>query len=137
MILYKQKQYSEDSREAFINYLNNLEAWKTRCKNLHWAAEHKNIHEYLDEYYNILVDYQDKIAETYMGITEKLHPLDINPTACDKITAIDLIEDVINITAVEFYQSIPDDVVFMGIRSEVESFMQETEKYKYLFGLCK
>lgn len=137
MIAFKQKQYSEVDRGTFISYLNKVEAWKTRCKNLHWAADHKDIHEYLDELYNILIDYQDKIAEAYMGITGKLHPLDINPTACDKITAMDLIEDIINITAVEFYHNIPEDVVFIGIRSEVESFVQELEKYKYLFSLCR
>ena len=30
--------------QFFINFLNQLEGWKTKCKNLHWAAPKKNIH---------------------------------------------------------------------------------------------
>lgn len=29
--------------QFFINFLNQLEGWKTKCKNLHWAAPKKNI----------------------------------------------------------------------------------------------
>lgn len=36
--------------QFFINFLNQLEGWKTKCKNLHWAAPKKNIHVYLDEF---------------------------------------------------------------------------------------
>lgn len=32
--------------QFFINFLNQLEGWKTKCKNLHWAAPKKNIHVY-------------------------------------------------------------------------------------------
>ena len=29
--------------QFFISFLNQLEGWKTKCKNLHWAAPKKNI----------------------------------------------------------------------------------------------
>ena len=35
------------SSQLFISFLNQLEGWKTKCKNLHWAAPKKNIHVYL------------------------------------------------------------------------------------------
>lgn len=70
----------EDEREDntltggqfFINFLNQLEGWKTKCKNLHWAAPKKNIHVYLDEFLSILSSYQDSLAEGYMGILGKM-----------------------------------------------------------------
>ena len=34
--------------QFFINFINKLEGFKTKCKNLHWAAPKKNIHVYLD-----------------------------------------------------------------------------------------
>lgn len=52
--------------QFFINFLNQLEGWKTKCKNLHWAAPKKNIHVYLDEFLGILSDYQDSLAEEYL-----------------------------------------------------------------------
>lgn len=137
MIEYRVKQFSDSDRDIFISYLNRVEAWKIRCKNLHWAAEHKDIHEYLDDLYEDLISYQDKIAETFMGVLGSMGPLDINPEFCDKSEPIDLLEDIINKTAVEFYHDIPEDVVFKGISSEVESMLQKLENYKYLFNLCK
>ena len=38
------------SSQLFIDFLNQIEGWKTKCKNLHWAAPKKNIHVYLDEF---------------------------------------------------------------------------------------
>ena len=32
------------SSQLFIDFLNQIEGWKTKCKNLHWAAPKKNIH---------------------------------------------------------------------------------------------
>ena len=63
---------SPTGSQFFINFLNQLEGWKTKCKNLHWAAPKKNIHVYLDEFLNILSDYQDGLAEGYMGILGKM-----------------------------------------------------------------
>lgn len=45
------------SSQLFIDFLNQIEGWKTKCKNLHWAAPKKNIHVYLDEFLEILSDY--------------------------------------------------------------------------------
>ena len=30
------------SVDIFIQFLNKLEGWKTKCKNLHWSAPKKN-----------------------------------------------------------------------------------------------
>ena len=49
-------QIPSDPSRIFIEFLNKLEGWKTKCKNLHWAAPKKNIHQYLDEFLSILSD---------------------------------------------------------------------------------
>ena len=36
--------------KEIIHFLNILEGYKTRCKNLHWAADNINTHEYLDKF---------------------------------------------------------------------------------------
>lgn len=54
--------------QLFIDFLNQIEGWKTKCKNLHWAAPKKNIHVYLDEFLEILSDCQDSLAEGCMDI---------------------------------------------------------------------
>lgn len=34
------------SSQLFIDFLNQIEGWKTKCKNLHWAAP-KRIYMYI------------------------------------------------------------------------------------------
>ena len=121
--------------QFFISFLNQLEGWKTKCKNLHWAAPKKNIHVYLDEFLDILSDYQDGLAEGYMGILGKMQPNAIKGTASDALNAMDFIEEV-KAGTLSFYDKIPQETVYKGITSECETFIQNINKYRYLFGLC-
>ena len=122
MITFKQKQYSDGDKEFFITYINQLEGVK-------------NIHQYLDEFLDIVSDFQDTVAETYMGILGKMGPLDINGIGCDTPNAMALIERVTELTK-RFYEGLPEGVEFKGIGSETETFVKDCEKYKYLFSLC-
>lgn len=121
--------------QLFINFLNQLEGWKTKCKNLHWAAPKKNIHVYLDEFLDIMSDYQDGLAEGYMGILGKMSPNVIKGISSESLNAIDLISEVLRGT-IAFYDKIPKETIYKGIASECETFIQNINKYKYLFSLC-
>ena len=121
--------------QFFINFLNQLEGWKTKCKNLHWAAPKKNIHVYLDEFLDVLSDYQDSLAEEYQGLLGHMAPNVIRGIGSEALNAIDFIREVKSGT-VKFYESIPTDTVYSGIKSECETFIHNILKYKYLFELC-
>lgn len=126
---------SPTGSQFFISFLNQLEGWKTKCKNLHWAAPKKNIHVYLDEFFVILSDYQDGLAEGYMGILGQMQPNVIKGTASNTLNAIDFIEEV-KAGTLSFYDKIPQEIIYKGITSECETFIQNINKYRYLFGLC-
>lgn len=136
MVVFRQKQYSEEGKELFIQYLDSLEGIKTRIKNLHWAAPAKNIHTYLDDFLDVVSGFQDTVAETYMGILGQMGPLDVNGVPCQTSTAMDLIDHVYQVTQ-NFYEKLPGDIEFKGIVSETETFIKDCKKYKYLFGLCQ
>lgn len=119
----------------FIEFLNSLEGAKTRCKNLHWAAHKKNTHVYLDEFLSILSDFQDAIAEDYMGIEGKLAPNIIVPTSSMAIDALSFIRELCE-KVQNFYSKIPTEIKYKGITAECETFIHELNKYKYLFSLC-
>ena len=121
--------------QLFINFLNQLEGWKTKCKNLHWAAPKKNIHVYLDEFLGILSDYQDGLAEEYQGLLGHMQPNVIKGTPCDCLNAIDFINEVKSNTY-KYYDNIPEGTSYAGIKSECETFIHNILKYKYLFELC-
>ena len=125
---------TNNPESLFLNFINKLEGWKTKCKNLHWAAPKKNIHEYLDDFLGVLSDYQDGLAEGYMGILGKMQPNAIKGIASDTLNAMDLINEVIENT-VKFYENIPEGTIYKGITSECETFIQNLNKYKYLFSL--
>lgn len=118
----------------FIDFICRLEGWKTKCKNLHWAAPKKNIHVYLDDFLGILQDYQDSLAEEYQGILGHMKPDAIKGTVSYTLTAMDFILEVKTLT-LDFYSNIPSGPVYAGIRSECETFIHNIFKYKYLFEL--
>lgn len=121
--------------QLFINFLNQLEGWKTKCKNLHWAAPKKNIHVYLDEFLDILSDYQDGLAEEYQGLLGHMQPNVIRGIESNTLNAIDFIKEVKKRTE-EFYNKISEGNSYAGIKSECETFIHNILKYKYLFELC-
>lgn len=123
------------SSNVFIQFLNRLEGWKTKCKNLHWSAPKQNIHIYLDEFLEVLSSYQDSLAEGYMGIQGKLQPNAIKGIASEVLNANDMISEI-KFATLEFYEKLPPETVYKGITSECETFIQNINKYKYLFSLC-
>lgn len=132
--MFKTSQ-DENPSQFFISFINLLEGWKTKCKNLHWAAPKKNIHVYLDEFLDVISDYQDGLAEGYMGILGKMQPNAIKGTSSDALNAINFIEEV-KAGTLSFYDKIPQETVYKGITSECETFIQNINKYNYLFHLC-
>ena len=126
---------SNTNSQFFIDFLNRLEGWKTKCKNLHWAAPKKNIHVYLDEFLEILSDYQDSLAEGYMGILGRMQPNAINGVQSNTLNALDFINEV-KLNTLSFYDRLPKETVYKGITSECETFIQNINKYDYLFRLC-
>ena len=90
---------------------------------------------YLDEFLGILSDYQDGLAEGYMGILGKMQPNVIKGTSSDALNAFDFISEVKSAT-IAFYDKIPQETIYKGITSECETFIQNINKYDYLFHLC-
>ncbi len=124
-----------DLSKFFLNYINTVDGWKTKCKNLHWAAAKDNIHLKLDEFYPELHNFQDKVAEGYMGILGRMQPNAIKPIQSDVLNAFDFIAEVKSKT-LEFYSSIPDEPIYKGISSECEAFIQIVNNYDYKFHQC-
>lgn len=133
--LVPRKYNSGSELSLFLGFINDLEGWKTKCKNLHWAAPKKNVHVYLDEFLEILSDYQDTVAEGIMGVLNThLGPNDVKGSQSKVTTAADLISEIKSAT-VTYYSKIPDDPLYLGLKSECETFIQNLNKYDYLFSL--
>ena len=126
-----------DNNDNYITFISKLEAFKTKCKNLHWSAPNEPIHVRLDEFLDELSDYEDSIAEEVMGMTKQFKPTDINPAPFSHIQSITNASDFIEAISKEtniFYDSLCPHCA--GLKSETETFIHNINKYKYLFSLC-
>ena len=87
---------------ALFNFLNNVEGWKTKCKNLHWSAKEKIFMYILDEFLGVLNEYQDGL-KGFMGIDGKFEPdiLKGNPCCFDPY----LLQN--ELKTLSFYNKIP------------------------------
>ena len=131
----KEETTQISTEQFFINFINKLEGFKTKCKNLHWSAPKKNIHVYLDDFLSVISDYQDSIAEDYQGILGHMQPNVIKGVPSDALNALDFISQV-KAATISFYDNIPQKSIYSGISSECETFIQNINKYDYLFHLC-
>lgn len=131
------QQQTTNALPQFVQFICKLEGWKTKCKNLHWAAEKNNIHVRLDEFLKVLSDYQDSVAEGIMGaLNVHIGPNDVKGDPGTICCPIEFIHDV-KAKALEFYDQIPEEPLYAGLKSEHETFIQNTCKYAYLFSLCE
>ena len=81
--------------KPFLDFICKLEGWKTKCKNLHWAAPKKNVHVYLDEFLEVISDYQDTVAEGIMGVLSvHLGPNDVKGDPGNAQTAQQFVDEV-------------------------------------------
>ena len=134
--LFKAETIAQETNTemSFIAFIDLIEGWKTRCKNLHWSAPKKNVHEDLDKFMDALNSFEDSIVEDYQGTNGKIQPNAVKGAQCDCLNAIDLIKEVI-IKTKEFYNTITDDIDYIGIKSETESFIHKLKVFAYLFSL--
>lgn len=121
--------------DLYINFLCQIEGWKTKCKNLHWAAQNDSIHRRLDDLADVLSSYQDALAEDYMGINGRVRPDILTGISSNAIEPNTFISEIIE-TTLSFYSQIDSNVVYAGIKSETETFIHNLNKIKYLFSLC-
>ena len=121
--------------DLYINFLCQIEGWKTKCKNLHWAAQNDSIHRRLDDLADVLSSYQDALAEDYMGINGRVRPDILTGISSNAIEPNTFISEIIENT-LSFYSQIDSSVVYAGIKSETETFIHNLNKIKYLFSLC-
>ena len=120
----------------FLDFICKLEGWKTNCKNLHWAAPKKNVHVYLDEFLEVISDYQDTVAEGIMGVLSvHLGPSDVKGDPGNAQNAQQFVDEV-KAGTLSFYKQIPENPLYAGLKSECETFIQNVNKYDYLFSLC-
>lgn len=124
-------QPTGDALSPFINYVCLLEGYKTKFKNLHWSALNDPVHLRIDEFLSKIGDYQDLIAEETQGIYQDFPPNSIKGKDIQDIDPITNIKNLLESTN-SFYRFLGDGIVYVGMRSNIEVFITDCNKYIYL-----
>lgn len=117
-----------------LNYINKLQAYKTAIKNLHWSSKHMNEHKLLDEIADSVAKNQDDIAEMCQGLYGKIKLNELKPKRYNITNSKKMLFDMLKDTK-SFYSSIKGREL-TGVRSVVESFIGELNKFVYLIDMC-
>ena len=64
-----------------------------------------------------------------------MQPNAVKGIPSETLNALDFIAEVRKET-ISFYDRLPKETIYKGITSECETFIQNINKYKYLFDLC-
>lgn len=121
-------------RSNILNYINKLQSYKTAIKNLHWSSKRMSEHKLLDDIADSVAENQDEIAEIAQGIYGKIKNNELKPRRYKIIDSRKMIDDLTKDTK-EFHSTI-NGKELIGLRSVVESFIGELNKFKYLMVMC-
>lgn len=117
-----------------LKFINQLEGFKTRTKALHWDAKNKAIHDLLDELHKELSDYSDRLAEIALGLDNTMFDgMMVEPKMPAASTAAALIIEL-RLACKDFYRTIPDNIDYVAIKADCESFLSTLSKYTYLIN---
>lgn len=117
-----------------MSFINTLEGFKTAIKNAHWSSNNMSEHKLCDDIAETLNSTQDEIAEIAQGLYGQIKKTELEPTSYKLTTLKTLINDLTDKTN-EFYQQIDGDKN-IGLRSTIETFIGQLNKFQYLNDLC-
>lgn len=116
-----------------VEFLCKLEGYKTAVKNFHFSASCMSEHKLFDEIADIISENQDEIGEIEQGVHGQFGKDVIKAAPYKMSTSKKFLKDVLNETN-EFYKSIQTSE-YVGLRSVVENFIGEINKYVYLLDI--
>lgn len=115
-----------------INFINRLEGYGTRWKELHWSAPSMSHHKLCDEIRDILSDYEDAIAEDSQGMYGDIQVGEIHPVLPASTEAISLLKEIR--ADVANMKNKWSSQMYTGLVNESDDLFHELNKYIYLFN---
>ena len=121
-------------KNNILSYINKLQSYKTAIKNLHWSSKRMSEHKLLDDIADSVASNQDEIAEIAQGIYGKIKNNEVKPRRYKIYNSKRMLSDMLKDTK-DFHATI-NGKELIGLRSVVESFIGELNKFNYLIDMC-
>lgn len=122
-------------KSSILVYINKLQAYRTAIKNIHWSSNNMSEHKLFDDIGDTVSDVQDEVAEMAQGIYGKLKFNELKPKRYNITSSKKMLQDLLNTTET-FLQTLNRNKSLVGIKSVIENFVGELNKYLYLLDFC-
>ena len=116
-------------KENILKYINELEGFKTFIKNAHWASKNMQTHKLYDDIADSVSNIQDKISEISQGLFGKINKGELKPVSYGELGEQEFLSKLLE-TSKTFYSSIKEGDDYIGLRSEMETFIGEISQFK-------
>lgn len=117
-----------------LEFENRIQGYKTRVKELHFAAKKRSLHVIMDDFSKWLGDFEDSVMEDAQAIHGQYKVGELNPVLPKGMTEDDILReiraDLVNMK--EFFESQP---MYTGCLNELEDFFHLVNKAIYLVRL--
>lgn len=134
-LLKKAPAKGGSEKSTMLSYVNLLEGYKTKFKNLHWSAKDDPLHKRVDEFLAELSSFQDSISEDIQGTIGPFATNEIKGTDVSANDALTAIQTLFKET-VSFRSKVEGGEDYFGLVSEIDNFCHNIKKYIYLFKMC-
>ena len=95
--------------KKILNYINCLEGYIIRSKEIHWSTSNNSQHELMADIYDAIGDYEDKLTEAAMGNSGKRFRVgDLLPMLPDSTEVGSMLKELIKETK-DFRKSLDDE----------------------------
>lgn len=122
-------------KRNIIGYINKLQSYKTAIKNLHWSSKNMSEHKLWDDIADSVAENQDEIAEIAQGLYGKIKQNELKPRRYTITNSKKTLNDILKDTKL-FYGTIKRGNELIGLRSVVEAFIGDLNKFSYLMDFC-
>lgn len=118
-------------KDFVLDFISQLEGYKTKIKELHWEDSSIPGHELAGDIETMICDFEDSVAEDLQGVfgedvkANTIHPYNVKETTLKSFL------DSLKNSAMLFYKKLDGDD-YIGARSEVEGFIHDINVKKYL-----
>ena len=119
-------------KDFVLTFVNKLEGYKTAVKSLHWNSKNLSQHKLCDDIADRISDFQDQVSEVEQSISGNLPFNKLKGTPYTISNLKNFVNDVISETN-KFYNELQDKGdKYIGMRSDVESFLSDMQRNLYL-----
>lgn len=117
-------------KKETISFLNYLEGYWIRTREIHWSTDNNAIHKLCDEIMDGLLDYLDKIAESAMGMyDDKIQIGEFLPELPNGKSLMPMLNELTKDTL--SYKNSLKTPEADGIKNILDEILAFADKYKY------